>query len=101
MWHHISEHTPENGSTVVVMVGADLFVCEYDDGMFYDATTDDIYIDSEVDFWVSIPEPPEPMTTESESDHVPENRPDEYFVSYTVTEHLFVDDGIFFTLNLN
>ena len=98
MWHRISEHTPENGSTVVVMIRENMFVCEYDDGMFYDFTTDDIYIDIEVDFWVSIPEPPESIRVDREPYPQPD---DEYFVSFTIAEHLFVDDGMFFTLNLN
>jgi len=95
MWTHISDSRPFNGQYVAVTVGHSAMVCEYDDGMFYDFSTDDIYLDDEIDYWHPIPDLPEPTEIQP-----PPVQMYDAMLYQLITEFFFVG-GEIFEINLN
>lgn len=59
IWLHINDSKPFNGQFCAVQIESIVICCEFDDDMFYDLATDDIFSIDEVDYWLPIPEPPE------------------------------------------
>jgi hypothetical protein len=68
IWMHIDDAKPFEGQFSAVKILDIVIVCEYEDGMFIDCGSDDIFTEDEIDFWLGIPEPPEVEYEDDETD---------------------------------